>query len=125
VRNVRLGRSDRRGAWRLALFVFAGFALLWLLGGFGDPLVGRDLLIGGVFFAICSITVLVRFGVLPFLIGLFLRRVAMELPLTLDGGAWYFGATGLAFTVILGLTLYGLWIALRGRASVDDEFAEG
>lgn len=281
VRNVRLGRSDRRGAWRLALFVFAGFDLLWLLGakhfsdpnvelqrfllasavallnaavffafylalepyvrrtnperivswarllrgGFRDPLVGRDILIGGVFFftmsvallaqrlfedangaagsaarfsvdallgtgptlavilaqllntifmglfalvllvllrillrnewlarigfcvfivaiatfeassktvgllggaffAVCSITVLVRFGVLPFLIGLFFRRVAMELPLTLDGGAWYFGATGLASTLILGLSLYGLWIALRGRASADDEFAE-
>jgi serine/threonine-protein kinase len=103
-RNLRLGRGDRKGAFRLAAFVFAAFTLRWLFaahhvptedeffnlleslqrtlfwscffwvvyvafepfvrrrwphriiswsrlvaGGFRDPLVGRDILIGAVF----------------------------------------------------------------------------
>jgi serine/threonine-protein kinase len=32
-RNLRLGRGDRRGAFRFALFVFAAFLLGWLLDG--------------------------------------------------------------------------------------------
>jgi len=31
-RNVRLGRGDRRGAFRLALFVFLAFMFLWVIG---------------------------------------------------------------------------------------------
>jgi hypothetical protein len=103
-RNLRLGRGDRKGAFRLAAFVFAAFILRWLFaahhvpteyeflslltgfqrtlfwscffwvvyvafepfvrrrwpgriiswsrlmaGGFRDPLVGRDVLVGAVF----------------------------------------------------------------------------
>lgn len=103
-RNLRLGRGDRKGAFRLAAFVFVAFFMLWLFtghhvpterealsflwslqralfwggffwivyiafepfvrrrwpariiswnrvlaGGFRDPLVGRDILIGAVF----------------------------------------------------------------------------
>jgi Protein kinase domain len=103
-RNLRLGRGDRKGAFRLAAFVFAAFTLRWLFaghhvptedeffnlleslqstlfwscffwvvyvafepfvrrrwphriiswsrlvaGGFRDPLVGRDILVGAVF----------------------------------------------------------------------------
>jgi len=32
-RNLRLGRGDRRGAFRFALFVFAAFLLSWILDG--------------------------------------------------------------------------------------------
>jgi serine/threonine-protein kinase len=32
-RNLRLGRGDRRGAFRIALFVFAVFVLQWIVGG--------------------------------------------------------------------------------------------
>jgi hypothetical protein len=37
VRNVRLGRGDRAGAQRLALFVFGAFGLSWLLSTPAPP----------------------------------------------------------------------------------------
>jgi hypothetical protein len=36
-RNLRLGRADRRGAFRLAAFVFAARFLWWILGGHHVP----------------------------------------------------------------------------------------
>jgi len=36
-RNLRLGRGDRRGASRLAAFVFAAFAVAWLFGAHHNP----------------------------------------------------------------------------------------
>jgi serine/threonine-protein kinase len=36
-RNLRLGRSDRRGAARLAIFVFAAWAVAWLSGAHHIP----------------------------------------------------------------------------------------
>ena len=32
-RNLRLGRGDRKGAFRVGTFVFAGFLLQWVIGG--------------------------------------------------------------------------------------------
>jgi len=36
-RNARLGRGDRRGAFRLAAFVFGNWMLLWLIGSNHQP----------------------------------------------------------------------------------------
>jgi serine/threonine-protein kinase len=36
-RNLRLGRGDRRGAFRLAAFVFAAFGVAWLFGAHHVP----------------------------------------------------------------------------------------
>ena len=36
-RNLRLGRGDRRGAFRLAAFVFAAWAVAWLFGAHHVP----------------------------------------------------------------------------------------
>jgi hypothetical protein len=36
-RNLRLGRGDRQGAWRLAMYVFALGLLSWVLGGAHVP----------------------------------------------------------------------------------------
>ncbi|HET6202922.1 MAG TPA: serine/threonine-protein kinase [Planctomycetota bacterium] len=48
-RNLRLGRGDRRGALRLALFVFATRILSWVLGGHHLATRGElDLLIGNL-----------------------------------------------------------------------------
>jgi serine/threonine-protein kinase len=125
-KNLRLGRGDRRGAFRLALFVFAVRMLGWLVsahhvptfgevwGGFltaqqsalywaclvallhlalepfvrrrwpewiiswsrllagdvRDPLVGRDVLIGGAFAGVIMVTTGVLFPLLPAVFGL-------------------------------------------------------
>jgi protein kinase-like protein len=40
-RNARLGRGDRRGAFRLAAFVFANWMLLWLIGSNHVPTIAE------------------------------------------------------------------------------------
>jgi hypothetical protein len=41
--NVRARRADARGAWRLALFVMAGYAAVWLLAAHHVPDVSQEL----------------------------------------------------------------------------------
>jgi hypothetical protein len=43
VRNLRLGRGDRRGAFRLAALACAGRLLVWLLGGHHVPVFWEEL----------------------------------------------------------------------------------
>jgi serine/threonine-protein kinase len=40
-RNLRLGRGDRRGAFRLGVFVFSVISLAWLFGGAHSPTVSE------------------------------------------------------------------------------------
>ena len=40
-RNARLGRGDRRGAFRLAVFVFGNWMLLWLIGSNHRPTIAE------------------------------------------------------------------------------------
>jgi hypothetical protein len=141
-KNLRLGRGDRRGAFRLALFVFAvrmvgwivaahhvptfgevteGFlasqqsALYWacvvallhlalepfvrrrwpewiiswsrlLAGDVRDPLVGRDILIGGAFASVIMVTTAVLFPLVPTLFGRPMTAPAVTSPLVIRYG---------------------------------------
>jgi serine/threonine-protein kinase len=141
-KNLRLGRGDRRGAFRLALFVFAvqmfgwivsahhvptfgevagGFvnaqqsALYWaclvallhlalepfvrrrwpewiiswsrlLAGDVRDPLVGRDILIGGAFASVIMVTTAVLFPLVPAVFGRPMSAPAITSPLVFRNG---------------------------------------
>jgi serine/threonine-protein kinase len=63
--------------------------------------------------------VLLRFGMLPVIFGSFLRLLTTRFPVTLDGSAWYASSSVFAVVAVLGLTGYGLAIALSGRSLRD------
>jgi hypothetical protein len=64
--------------------------------------------------------VLVRFGLLAFLVGLLFGNVVGRFPMTFESSHWYFGGTVLASVVVLAVTLYGLKIAIAGKTIIQE-----
>jgi len=59
--------------------------------------------------------ILVRFGVLPMVLGIFVSSVLPAIPLTTDFSSWYAGSTMFGLAVVLALTGYAFHTALAGR----------
>jgi serine/threonine-protein kinase len=72
--------------------------------------------LAGAGIGLVSWIVLLRFGFLAFIVGMFFAKLVDWFPVTLDSSAWYSGNSMLAIVTMLGLTLYGLWIALAGKS---------
>jgi hypothetical protein len=175
-RNLRLGRGDRRGASRLAAFVFVAYVVAWffgahhvlnidelglfieflfrglgfscflwvlyialepyvrrrwpatlvswsrlLAGGFRDPLVGRDVLVGGLFAA---------FGAALTRLGWFVPSWLGQPPTPPYGGPqWQFLArtiiadTSLSLRPVLAIPLGLLFVLFLLRALLRKEWA--
>jgi serine/threonine-protein kinase len=168
--NLRLGRSDNKGAFRLALFVFAtatvgsiigaphvpvlseelglvyhiaaialfSAALIWLLyialephvrrrwpkliiswsrlmsGGFRDPMVGRDLLIGGLLGLVHSAIISLGFG-LPRWLGLEGRPGIFANPINFTGMRsllWFFLVSNVVISIFVGFAFLFLLLLL-------------
>ena len=83
-----------------------------------DEIVG---IVRGVVLALVWSFVLFRFGLLPFIVGRVLEATVQNFPITLDGSLWYSGFSFLAIAVVLGIVLFGLWVALSaGRQAALD-----
>ena len=59
--------------------------------------------------------ILLRFGVLPMAVGVFVTSVINLFPMTSDFSAWYAGATIIAFATVLVLAAWSFRVALAGR----------
>ena len=127
-RNLRSGRADRRGAWRLAAVLFFTYVSFWVLSphvsGLGEEtnrlfiFLGLGLFVGGVFYLVyLAIEPFVRRSWPTMLVG-WSRALAGRLPDPLIGRDIVIGVTcGLLLTVI---TQLGAWAPqlLHWRESV-------
>jgi predicted Ser/Thr protein kinase len=66
-------------------------------------------------YAILTIFILIRFGVLALIVGFFVDYTLLAFPLTADLSTWYAGSSLFAIASVLALTAYALYTALAGR----------
>jgi len=66
-------------------------------------------------------SVLFRYGFLALVVTNAVLFLLMGIPMTYQVSSWTFGGTVVALALVLGLTLYGLRIALAGRPLFRDE----
>ena len=109
-------RALLRNVW-LASAVFIGMFVLLGLGNPADR-VGPAALSGIA--GVATLVVLLRFGLLAFMVGRFFALLVDGFPITFDASAWYAGSSALAILVILAVTAYGLVIALAGKPIFRD-----
>jgi serine/threonine-protein kinase len=100
-----IGRSQRVAN---ILFVVIVGALMWVLAPDEAKWVGAT---AGLLVGVLWLVVLIRFGLLPFLVMFFCNQIAGGYPLTFDSSVWYSGASIFGMGVIVALLLYGLRIA--------------
>jgi hypothetical protein len=104
----------------LAALAFGLFAML---------LVGMESNIGwfgyvhGAVWATVVVVVMVRFGLLAFIVGFFLNYYIQGLPIELNPSHWWFTSSCFALALCMAVMIYGLWAALAGRALLKDELA--
>jgi predicted Ser/Thr protein kinase len=61
-----------------------------------------------------------RFGFVTFVTALYVFTLLLFMPVTIDPGAWYAGASGLTLLAVVGLGAYGMHAALAGRSIIED-----
>jgi len=107
----------RRTPVAVAVYVVVFAASSYLTATSGEKAAGAAL---GVVAATVWLTVLLRFGLLAFVVGFLFRQIVRTFPMTLDTSAWYAGTSYFAMAIVLGLTLFGLWTATAGRSATAD-----
>jgi len=65
------------------------------------------------------ITVLLRFGLLVFVVGFTFRLLVFSLPMTLDSSAWYSGTSYVTMGAVMAVMLFGLWASRVGDAPLS------
>jgi len=101
-----------------ALCVF----LLAAIAQFGKEDIVPILAIGAVTAGL--LLLLMRVGMLAFVVLYFLFVSFVELPVTLELSAWYAQPTALYLLVVGVLTLYGFYVSLGGRPPFGEKFLE-
>ena len=71
-----------------------------------------------------AIFILIRFGVLPMIVGIFVSSILPEFPLTTDFSTWYVASTLFALATVLALTAYAFHTAVAGRPLFKEGFLE-
>jgi len=109
-----------RRQWLAAIAFMIVFALPGALQA-GRPVFGgaSSLLGGGL-----AIFILIRFGVLPLMVGIYISSVLPAFPLTTNLGTWYAGSTLFALGSVVALTAYALYVAIDRRPLVGEGFLE-
>jgi hypothetical protein len=107
--RVVLGRQ-----W-LAAAAFVGlFALLGVVGDDGNPWVNAVVTV--IYFGSGAVVVL-RWGLLPYAVGVFVGELLLKVPATLDSSAWYFGNMLTVMAVAVALASWGLYTVVPRSAS--------
>ena len=71
-----------------------------------------------------ALAILVRFGVLPMVLTIFVSSVLPRAPLTTDFSAWYTSSMFTALAIVLILTLWTFRASLGGRTLWKGDFLE-
>jgi protein kinase-like protein len=98
-----------RTQWAAAVAFAGGFALLSALGNNESPWIGA--LIGFLYFGSGAFAVL-RWGLVSFAVAVFVSALLMDLPVTLDTSAWYFGNMMLLVAIVVGLTSWAVYTSV-------------
>jgi serine/threonine-protein kinase len=101
-------------------------AVFILLFASGTTL-GNHPVISGTFTAMqgaLAIYTLIRFGVLPMVVGIFVSSLLPEFPVTADFSNWYAGSNIFALVSVLGLGAWSFHAALAGRRLVGEGFLD-
>jgi serine/threonine-protein kinase len=78
---------------------------------------GQDwlqVILRGMYHAL-GLLILLRFGLLSYVVYAFTRMVLPNMPVTLDYSAWYAGTGTLCLLILAGLAFYGFWISRAGQ----------
>lgn len=76
--------------------------------------------IGITLSAILVVLLMIRFGLLASLIGLYIAMILTSMPLTIDFSTWYVGGMLLTYAVLTAFTLYGFFVSLDGQRIIPD-----
>jgi len=71
-----------------------------------------------------GVAILMRFGVLPLLLAIFVSSLLPNNPLTTDFSAWYASATFTVLAIVLAITLWSFRTALGGRKVLTGNLLE-
>lgn len=72
-----------------------------------------------------GVAILVRFGILPMVLAIFVSSILPESPLTTDFSAWYANSMFTALAIVLTITLWSFRATLGGRTVWKGDFLEG
>ncbi len=79
--------------------------------------------IGGAQFGL-ALFILIRFGILPLTVGVFVSEILLAVPLTPDFSSWHAGSSLVALAAVLGLTAYAFYTATAGRQLFKEGFLD-
>ena len=101
-----------RSAWAAGL-AFAGiFVILTVIGDADRPLASSLLTLA--YFGSGAFVVL-RWGLVAYVVGIFVSAILMNVSATLDTSAWYFGNMLLLVGLVTGLACWAFYTAVGGR----------
>jgi hypothetical protein len=106
-----------RREWAAALALAGGFALLNLPGD--EP---TNALLSFVYFGSGAIVVM-RWGLLAYVVAVFASSLLLNAPVTLDMSAWYFGNATLLVAIVVALATWGFYTSVSGRVWKTDPLA--
>ena len=96
----------------------AGLALVFFTFSFGIVSRGENLAVesfGCAFFAVATVTLTVRGGLLALASACYFAQVLASAPFTLDLSVWYAGRTLLVFVVLAAVAAYAFHTSLAGK----------
>jgi hypothetical protein len=71
-----------------------------------------------------AVVILMRFGVLPMVLAVFVSEVLGLPPVTTDFSAWYAGSMFTALAIVLAITLWSFRATLGSRKLLTGDFLE-
>jgi hypothetical protein len=73
-------------------------------------------LLTSLIFWVLAVFLLIRFGLLAFVVQGFFFNLLVQYPLTTHGSAWYSGISLTAILLMAALVFYGFYTSLGGRS---------
>ncbi len=100
-----------RRDWLIVLAFSGVLALLTDIGG--SPTWWLDMLMAFVLFS-TGAAVVIRWGLLSYAVGTLVSQLLLNVPVTVDASAWYFGNAMFTIAVVMAIPLWGLYSS-KGR----------
>jgi hypothetical protein len=115
-----LARVITRNQWLAAAIVF----LLFTIPQIPTSLRPAVLVVSALLGYLSAVVILIRFGVLPMAVAVFITNLLLASPLTTDVSAWYASSMFAALAILFGISLWSFKTALGGRKLWTGEFLE-
>jgi hypothetical protein len=110
-----------RKEWLAAVIVVLLFVVAIVPGG-GSPVWFLVVFVAVQFGP--AVVILMRFGVLPMVLAVFVSAVVESPPVSTDFSAWYAGAMFTALAIVLAITLWSFRVTLGSRKLLTGDFLE-